>query len=54
MYGHLSKIFVLEKTLVGTETPIAISGNTGSTTGPHLHFTLQKENQFLDPKTILN
>ena len=28
-------------------------GNTGVSTGPHLHFTAKKDGQFVDPRTLL-
>jgi len=47
-YGHLSLMHVQAGGIVGPGQLIAISGNTGNTTGPHLHLTVQRE----DDKTL--
>lgn len=41
-YGHLSEIFVKEKDTLRAGDLIAKSGNTGRSTGPHLHVGIRE------------
>ncbi|HSM23513.1 MAG TPA: M23 family metallopeptidase [Anaerolineaceae bacterium] len=43
VYGHLDRIDVEKGQRVETGTQLGIVGNTGNTTGPHLHFEVRYE-----------
>ena len=45
---------VKENEFVNAGTNIAISGNTGASTGPHLHLTTKKDGQVFNPTILLN
>nr|HPO61302.1 M23 family metallopeptidase [Exilispira sp.] len=53
LYGHLSEIKVKTGTIVSYDDIIALSGNTGRTTGPHLHFEIKFEKQRVNPMDLL-
>lgn len=51
-YAHLSKTLSNIGDVVMAGQVIALSGNTGNTTGPHLHFTLTNpQGEKIDPET---
>jgi murein DD-endopeptidase MepM/ murein hydrolase activator NlpD len=52
-YGHLSRFKVKAGDRVGAGQNIALSGNTGRTTGPHLHFEIRRHGKALNPQTFI-
>lgn len=53
LYAHCSRILVSEGSSVGTATVVALAGNTGRSSGPHLHLEVLKNGIPLDPLQYL-
>ncbi len=53
LYGHLDRILVVRNQNITEGTKIAESGNTGVSTGPHLHFELRRNGSPVDPENLL-
>jgi hypothetical protein len=45
VYGHLSQIMVARGAVVNAGDCIGLSGSTGNSTGPHLHFEVRKQGE---------
>jgi len=53
MYGHASRLLVREGDSVASGQVVALSGSSGRSTAPHLHFEIRREGRSLDPLTVV-
>lgn len=54
VYGHLSKVLVDENQIVRAGETIGLGGNTGRSTGSHLHFETRFLGQAINPAEIID
>ena len=54
IYGHLSKQMVKEDQIVQAGEPIGLGGNTGRSTGSHLHFETRFLGQAINPAEMFD
>lgn len=54
LYGHLSQLIAKVNDKVKVGEVIAKSGNSGRSTGPHLHYEVHKNNTPVNPKLFMN
>lgn len=52
-YCHLSEVWVKKGMKVMPGEIVAVSGNSGRSTGPHLHISVQFDKQYIDPDILL-
>lgn len=53
LYGHLSKIAVKQGDRVARGDVVGFSGNTGRSSGPHLHYEVLVKGQSVNPRAYL-
>ncbi|WP_312752193.1 M23 family metallopeptidase [Epilithonimonas hominis] len=54
VYMHLTRSFYSEGDLIYAGDIIALSGNTGKSTAPHLHFAVKENGRYINPIQFLN
>lgn len=54
VYGHMSGFLVKEGDVVRSGQPIGLGGNTGRSTGSHLHFEFRYLGKNIDPRDIVD
>nr|WP_231712786.1 M23 family metallopeptidase [Arthrobacter sp. zg-Y820] len=52
-YNHLNEILVDVGQVVGAGEMIGTVGSTGNSTGPHLHFEMMRNGEYVDPAPLL-
>ena len=53
LYGHLNRVTVRKGEYIYQNEKVGEMGNTGRSTGPHLHFSIYKNNTPVNPMTYL-
>ena len=53
MYGHASRLLVSTGDTVMAGEVIALSGSTGRSTAPHLHFEIRRDGRAVDPRSLV-
>lgn len=52
-YGHCSQVLVSEGDVVERGQALALVGNTGRSSGPHLHYEVLRNGKYVDPMKYL-
>jgi len=54
LYAHCKTIYVKQGDKVVQGQEIGETGSTGNVTGPHLHFEIRRNNEYVNPDLILD
>lgn len=54
LYAHLSRTIAAVGDRVAPGTLIGLSGSSGNSTGPHLHYEIWKDGRVLDPRPLMD
>jgi murein DD-endopeptidase MepM/ murein hydrolase activator NlpD len=54
MYGHMSRLLVVENEVVDAGQVIGLSGSTGRSSAPHLHFEIFLHGESIDPTPLIS
>ncbi len=54
LYAHLAEPIVKVGDPVESGTPVGLSGSSGNSTGPHLHYEVWKDGRVLDPRPLMD
>ncbi|WP_110953644.1 peptidoglycan DD-metalloendopeptidase family protein [Anaerosinus massiliensis] len=53
LYGHLQSMHVVKDEFVNRGQVIGEMGNTGNSTGPHVHFEVRHRGELINPENVL-
>lgn len=53
LYAHAQKVSVKEGDIIRKGQVLALSGNSGRSTGPHVHFEVHKNGRVVDPASYI-
>lgn len=54
MYGHMSRLLVSARDSVNAGQALGLSGSTGRSTAPHLHFEILEAGRSIDPSSLVS
>ena len=54
LYAHCKEIYVHINDYINKGQEIALVGSTGNSTGPHLHFEVIYDGEYINPREVLN